>query len=237
MCQFFSLVSNGRGRIMFFDAAMRKKILAGKTDCYDTDSHTSIARQYGQNEDRLNKFEYNPLTKEFKVDQINTKDDSEQVERFCQELDFSAVVPELVIKPIVHPFKDMDGEVSEEAIALVKRWASVWDSVWDSVWASMRDSVWDSVWDSMGASVWDSVGASVWDSVGASVWASMRAYISSFFDLAHWKGFEHLPPGENPFRSAIDLWEMGLIPSFDGTKWRLHAKSGVVWEGAIEPED
>ena len=28
--------------------------------------------------------------------------------------------------------------------------------------------------------------------------------------------------GVNPFQSVIDLWNMGLVPSFDGKVWRLH---------------
>jgi len=112
--------------------------------------------------------------------------------------------------------------------------ASVWDSigasVWDSVWASVRASVRDSVGTSVGdsvrasvwASVWASVGASVWDSVGASVWDSVWGYIGSFFPkIKVWKYIEcHL--NIYPFQSAVDLWKMGLVPSFDGKLWRLH---------------
>ena len=25
-----------------------------------------------------------------------------------------------------------------------------------------------------------------------------------------------------PFQPCIDLWNLGLVPSFDGTTWRLH---------------
>ena len=28
---------------------------------------------------------------------------------------------------------------------------------------------------------------------------------------------------ENPFQPAIDLWEAGFVPSFDGKVWRLYA--------------
>ena len=69
--------------------------------------------------------------------------------------------------------------------------------------------VWDSVRDSVGASVRDSV----WASVGDSVWASVWAYISSFFDIQY----------KYDFSPAIKLWERGLVPSFDGTTWRLHS--------------
>jgi hypothetical protein len=94
-------------------------------------------------------------------------------------------------------------------------WDSVGDSVWDSVWAS----VWASVGDSVGASVGDSVGDSVWDSVGDSVWA----YIGSLFlNIERWKYITH-EPGTYPFAPAANLWRMGLVPSFDGKVWRLHA--------------
>ena len=128
-------------------------------------------------------------------------------------------------------------------------WDSVWDSVGASVGASVRASVWDSVgasvgdsvrasvWDSVGASVWDSVRASVWDSVGASVRDSVWAYVGSFFILERpaWKYTEGIERGGYPFQSAVTLWEIGLVPSFDGEKWRLHGgrEVKILWEGEL----
>jgi len=104
-------------------------------------------------------------------------------------------------------------------------WDSVRDSVWDSVWASVRASVQTSVGDSVGNLVWDSVGDSVgnlvWDSVRDSVWASVRAYIGSFFQIEKWQYIDH-EPWKYPFQAAVDLWKIGLVPSFDGNTWRLH---------------
>jgi hypothetical protein len=93
------------------------------------------------------------------------------------------------------------------------------DSVWASVEDSVGDSVWDSVGDSVGASIWHSVWALVEDSVWAlvedSVVDSVWAYVGTFFKLPKWQeGY--------PFQSAVDLWEMGLVASFDGATWRLH---------------
>jgi len=124
----------------------------------------------------------------------------------------------------INPFKINHKDVTGKDIELLKQWASVRDSVRDSVWAS----VWDSVW----ASVWDSVWASVWDSVRASVWDSVWGYTSSLFpNIKQWKYIDH-PEGTNPFQPAIDLWHRGLIPSYDGKLWRLHAgeKAKVVYE-------
>jgi hypothetical protein len=234
---------------MYSDWNTRKRILDGELK-YEPDSYTSIAELHGykgKDEDMLNKYEYNPLTGEFTIDQINNEDDRADVEAAVRALDFKSVVPQLVIKPIIHPFRDVPppDTITDKHKELLKKWASVGDSVrysvvdsvgdsvrysvrdsvWDSVWDSVRDSVWysvrASVRDSVRDSVWDSVRASVRDSVWDSVWDSMWAYISSFFALDKWERVKH-EPGENPFQPGIDLWEMGLVPSFDGKKWRLH---------------
>ena len=198
MCEFFSLISDGKGKIYYFDAKVRKEIIASKSEYSNTDSHTSIADYFGfkgAKEDKMNKYEYNPLTKEFTIDQINTTNDSAKVEKKCKKLDFKLIVPELVTKPIIHPFVGIPERkrVTKKDILLLKKWDSVGDSVRDSMWDSMRDSMWD----------------------------SMGAYISSFFDIPKWKGIKH-KKGSNPFQSCITLWEKGLVPSFDGEIWRLH---------------
>ena len=141
MCQFFSLISDGKGKPYYFDSEIRKKIISGELD-YETDSHTSIADYCGftgVKEDNMNKYEYNPLTGKFVIDQMNTKDDSVSIKRYCKELDFKTIVPELIVKPIIHPFKVVrENGVTEKEIELLKEWASMWDSVGDSV----RASVW-----------------------------------------------------------------------------------------------
>jgi hypothetical protein len=226
MCKFFSLVSDGAGKAYYFDYSVRKRIIAGELK-YETDSHTSIADYYGfkgKDEDMLNKYEFNPLTKEFKIDSMPNKDDSTLIKEFCFNLDFKTIVPELIIKPIIHSLRDVvAGEVTDREIELLKQWASVGGSVWSSVWGSVGDSVGGSVW----SSVWASVGGYVW----GSVWDSVRGYVSSFFNLQKWKYTEH-EEGKNPFQSCIDLWESGFVPSFDGKTWRLHAgkNAKIVYE-------
>jgi len=87
---------------------------------------------------------------------------------------------------------------------------------------------WASVWDSVRASVWASVGASVRASVGDSV----GAYMGSLFpNIEDWKYIKH-EPGKYPYQSCVDLWTRGLVPSFDGTTWRLHSgkKAEIVHE-------
>ena len=96
MCKFFSLVSNGDGKPLYFDAKLREKLKKKELN-YEPDSHTSIADYFGfkgAKEDTLNKYEYNPLTKIFQIDQTNNpKDDSKDIERFCNKLDFKLFTP------------------------------------------------------------------------------------------------------------------------------------------------
>ncbi len=220
MCKFLSLISDGNGNVLLFNWIIRKKILNGELN-YEMDSHTSIANYFKVNEDMFNKYEYNPLTKIFTVDQINAKkNDSKYVEKYCKRLNFKTIIPQLNIKPIIHPFKIKNRKkIFKKDLQLLKEWASVRASVWDSVGASVRASVGDSVW------------ASVGDSVRDSVWAS----VSSYFNLEKWEYIKH-KKGINPFHSGIDLWNRGLVPSFDGKIWKLHGgkKGKILWSGKIK---
>ena len=223
MCNFFSFVTdpiNHPAEYYFLDWEYRKANLIAD----DADSHSHICKEFNLREDVCNKYEYNPLTKRFVIDQINAeRDDSETAEKWANRLDFKTIVEPLIIKPIVNPLELPKVEKpTDEQVGWLKEWTSVWASVSDSVWASVRNAVWDSVGDAVVASVRASVGASVrnavWDSVGNAVWA----YISSFFNI----DFKH------DASSAIKLWEAGLVPSFDGTTWRLHSgeSADVVYE-------
>lgn len=237
MCNFFSLTSDGLGNIKYFNWEQRKKIL-NKEDGYkgyNPDSHTSINDFYGfkeADEDIRNKYEYNPLTRVFTVDEINGIDDSEIVKEKVKALDFKEIVEPLIVKPILHPFKDVPKveRVENGHLELLREWISVWNFVGNSVKNSVRGSVVDSVRRSVRYSVWNSVRASVY----VSVWDSVYAYVSSFFTIKKWKYIDH-EPFINPFQPAIDLWEMGIVPSFDGNVWRLHSgkNADVIWEGKV----
>ena len=162
MCQFFSFVTDPVGHpaeYYHFDWEYRKANIEDD----GVDSHSHICWRFNLNEDRCNKYEFNPLTKAFTVDQINSnRDDSEAAEKWANRQDFKEIVEPLIIKPIVKPFELPKVEqVTDEQIGWLKEWASVGDSVWASVWASVRDSV------------------------GASVWA----YISTFFAIEYQHDF------------------------------------------------
>ena len=59
--------------------------------------------------------------------------------------------------------------------------------------------------------------ASVWDSVRASVGDSVWAYIGSFFpSIKKWQYVNTKKLGKGyPFASAVKLWKLGLVPSYD----------------------
>ena len=105
----------------------------------DNDSHSLICKYFKLKEDVCNKYEFNPLTKEFRVDQLNSPvDDRIQVEEWINKLDFKKVVKPLIVKPIVNPLElPMVEKPTEEQISLLKEWDSVWASVWASIWDSV----------------------------------------------------------------------------------------------------
>ena len=117
----------------------------------------------------------------------------------------------------LNPLTDVEyGEITDEDIENLKKWSSVGASVGASVGNSVRASV--------GASVGNSVGASFWASVGDSV----GAYFGTLFKLPQWgKSY--------PYQPAVDLWKMGLVPSYDGEVWRLHGgkDAKILWEGKL----
>ena len=213
MCNFFSFTRDEFGKNYYFDWNQRVKM-----EHVGVDSHDHIISFYKLDPDKVNCFEYNPLTGVFTVDKINTIDNSVLAEEWVRTVDFKRIVEPLIIKEIVNPLTGKPKKVTKRHKDLLKKW----DSVRASVWASVRDSVWDSVWASVRDSVRASVGASVWASVGASVWASVWAYISIFFDIEY----------KIDLSPAIELWNAGLIPSFDSKTWRLHSgeKAEIVYE-------
>jgi hypothetical protein len=72
-----------------------------------------------------------------------------------------------------------------------------------------------------------------WDSVRDSV----GAYQGTYFNLSRkdWKYTEKIKTKDYPFQPLIDLWEIGLVPSFDGKIWRLHGgkDAKILWQGKI----
>ena len=112
----------------------------------------------------------------------------------------------------VHPFKiKPPATVTDEHIKLLKEWVSIRTVVEASVGTLVGTLVRDSVETSVGTSVW--------------------AYVGSLFPyITKWKYCENVKVKGYPFQSAVDLWRLGLVASFDGKTWRLHSKNGVAYQ-------
>lgn len=219
MCKFFSFVGDGYGNYLYSDWNTRKEDMRENHD-----SHTAILTRNEvppHLQDKWSKYEYNPLTKEFTIDEPVEWHDHEAAENWVQRLNFKTVVEPLVIKRIRNPLTGSTKKVTDKEIALLDQWIkvrdsarfSVGDSIGASVCASVGDSVIGSVWDSVWNSDDGSACTSVWGSVCASVYDSVWAYISSFVKIQY----------RHDFSSAVKLWNAGFVPSFDEKTWRLHS--------------
>jgi len=241
MCDFFSFVTEpgtgyNSGKRFYFDWKYREKDLGNgliTIDSYTHDSHSSICSYFYLNEDVCNKYEYNPLTKVFEIDKINSDvDDSIQAEDWVRNLDFSKVVEPLIIKDIVNPLTDLPENknfIDDKIITLLKNWSSSQNSVRryvdhrliDQVGSPVKDSIYDYLRLSLFMEIWNSVSKTIGnkDSMWDSVLNSVIGYLESFFNIEHSIDIE----------SLNKLWNMGLIPSFDGNIWRLHTgKNGNI---------
>ena len=204
MCQFFSCISNGKGKIRYFNADIRQQIRDGKLS-YSEDSHDSLC-SYFKTEiplDRANKYEYDPTTGEFTIDQINAKDDegfplddSKQVEAFCRKLDFNEVVPNWSY--IANVLKRLKTYKPNNPITATKMPD---EQIMRGVLVRIKASVGDSVWDSVRASVG-----------GQSAICGYHA-INKFLKL----GIEH---------PAFDLVELGVIVVQTGGMVKVYGKKG-----------
>jgi hypothetical protein len=193
------------------------------------DAHSELARVGGYQDRKLGEFakaEITPKNNDYlNPDEWVFRFDESPVPAWCgtheKELCLAAhkkwlkqmdkiIIPHSVVRPFkVTP----PASIQPKHIRLLKKWASVVDSVVDRV----GHSLWDSVVESVGPSVGDSVA----ESVGPSVWDSVWAYTGSFFRIPVWKYVKH-HKGKYPYQPLMALWKTGLVPSFDGTTWRLH---------------
>ena len=70
MCEFYSFLTDEKGNRYGMNHQARLDIRSGKS-CLREDSHASIAKLWNINEDKCNKYEFNPLTRELTLDMQN----------------------------------------------------------------------------------------------------------------------------------------------------------------------
>jgi hypothetical protein len=119
MCNFFSCVSDGHGSIRYFGAKERTELNNFNPKHYEFDSHSSICNYFEINEDKCNKYEYNPFTKKFVVDRLNNTDDSAHVEKQVRNLDFTDIFETGLFDIDLSKLESLDG------IELPKKYQSI----------------------------------------------------------------------------------------------------------------
>lgn len=91
MCSFFSFVGDGFGNYHYFDWEYRKDHLSDNCD-----SHTAILEYFNvppKMQDRWSKYEYNPITKYFNIDESVSGHDHESAGAWANALAFKTIVP------------------------------------------------------------------------------------------------------------------------------------------------
>ena len=87
MCKFFSFVSKGDGKFLYFTKKDRELLIKDNKQNYNPNSHTSIVHKYisedASTEDKCNKYEF--FDGKFIIDQINTTDDSVKAEKWINK--------------------------------------------------------------------------------------------------------------------------------------------------------
>jgi hypothetical protein len=240
MCNFFSLISNGKGKAYYFNRDLRQQIIDGKLN-YVVDSHASIAEFFKPEtkltEDMVNKYEYNPITTKFIIDGLYAKNnDAERIEAFCRQLDFNDVVPNWAyLKDILErlqvykPINPIIATTMPSKSRIKKIMAQVGDQVRaqvrDQVWAQVRDQVWAQVGDQVWAQVWAQVRDQVWAQVGDQVRAQVRDQVwAQVGVIAYYaiKLFMNIPY-EHP---AFDLIRLGIMVIGVAGKYQVFGEKG-----------
>ncbi len=172
MCNFFSFLADGNRRIYYFDAEQRRKRVKFRDgqSVPSYDSHTSIARYYGLNEDDWSEGEYNPYTDKLTLDKQNTTWDEDKVRAMLADVDWHpicgdlegarAFLRELQTIPWLKPegtLKDGDGIKVFETMATAcsaartaardtARYAA-WDAAWEAACSAALDNAWSAALD------------------------------------------------------------------------------------------
>lgn len=89
MCKFLSILTQGDGIPKYFTPEMRKKHINSD---YCFDSHASIAEYFGLDEDKCNKYEYNPFNGRFDIDTISTVHDAIAIKQWCRSQKFTELI-------------------------------------------------------------------------------------------------------------------------------------------------
>jgi len=143
------------------------------------------------------------------------------MERWVRDLNFKSIVPELIIKPIINPYKIDPPKDLTEAKKLLKEWISIWELIgpWENFCLSNATLIDTSIWDFISYTIWKFLG-------GRDIASS-----NNFYNLPIWIycfSFLDLDKHKNNFSAFTKLWGTGLVPCLDNKgHWYLASKSGI----------
>ena len=185
MCNFLSLVETDRHVFYLFTPEQRiahsKKPLADKRgNAYKMDSHASICAFYGLDEDKVNKYEWNPYTKKIAIDRQVFDVDEKHVQAYLDGIDWHPICGD------IEGLRDFCARLRE--IPFFKRCGSLPDGVklfktrvaaWDAARASARASAWDAAWDAARDAAWAAASDAASDAAWYAAWdAELYAMIT-----------------------------------------------------------
>ena len=84
MCKFYSVVSDGKGRVEGFEAYEVREMMKKKVT-RDFNSHTFLCEKKNIKEDKWNKWEYDPISKKLEQDTLVTDDDRLWVQNYLDK--------------------------------------------------------------------------------------------------------------------------------------------------------
>lgn len=132
---------------------------------------------------------------------------------------------------ITYPFKDavFNGDITDAHIEMLNNWAELCSS------EDFKNDVRTIIYESVGKTIFDSEWYHRLDYLAAAInhpYNFCTEQSIKNFIYAYITSFAQNPV--NPFQPAIDLWNMGLVPAYDGQKWRLYM-GNINSEGDLWP--
>lgn len=209
MCMFFSFCTEPNyhpGERFFLDWNLRKLSKYRNSG----DSHSRICNVFGLAEGICNKFEFNPFTREFTVDKINSEvNDSVQAEKWVRSLDFKNIIPALILKPIIDPFEiSVPDEPTVETLKLLKKWAAkksvYYRSAHNEISLKLCSAGFKEAYETLIDVLNDLFSGWLFDYIRTRNrgMVFVAAYATSFFDVKY----------RCNYTPAIKLWERGYFP-------------------------
>jgi hypothetical protein len=247
MCTFFSFCtcpSFHPGKRFYFNWKQRNSKESAYQDIY-CDSHDHIIHHYKLDDAVVNKYEYNPFTKRLIADTINSSiNDIAQVRDWAEKFDFKRIVKPLIKTDVINPFDLPTADANMIAVDLLNKFIHLIESDDINIAAiaarsaiQIKHHVCTNLFyklKSLSSCAYDiktPIIHSLFEHYGARyINESKYGKISRFIDLIDYLYFISLFDLDilkyldiRCIKYVEELWNMGIVISYDGDKYRLHS--------------